>query len=360
MDKRGMLVQGYTIALILILIGFAISLLFFVSLKDSIDSSKQECTASVLARSTFQLVPGNSLTKAPPIKCRPEKICLTMEPKSECEKDFAGENPMVIVLPKNEEEAIKKIEEVSANSMYDCWVMMGKGKLDLNNGLLEKFGLDVAKSLCVICSRISIDKNVNSQWLDRVDVSEYMQTHQVPGIKETYVQAMSDKSVNSFVKADSSEAKEKFESELIDKDRIELEGLEKGANDGKNRQMAYVFMQIRSTKTSDALKNLGNAGATVLIGGTFFTPAGKIAGRAGMWVLKAGMVKFVAIPALVAGGGLAGYSAYNSNKGQEVAAGYCGEFTSNEKSAEGCSLVQGVAYNADDINNFCGKIEGYN
>jgi hypothetical protein len=123
----------------------------------------------------------------------------------------------------------------------------------------------------------------------------------------------------------------------------------------ENRELAFVFMQIKSKSYSEVLGNMGKMGGLV-VGSTFMTPVVKPVRKLAMKLVwtPAGL-----IATTVAGVGIAGYGAYNARQGQLTAVGYCGEFTTKEKTArEGCSMVQGLNYNKEEINALCSSIQG--
>ena len=111
------------------------------------------------------------------------------------------------------------------------------------------------------------------------------------------------------------------------------------------RQIAFVFAQVKTVKWTDVLTYLGAAA----VGSSFVIPGAANVGRA-LFLTGAG---FVTIPIVAAGATAIGYSAY---QGELAAAGYCGNFISSAEDddlREGCSLIQAVNYNVQDINALC-------
>jgi len=283
---------------------------------------------------------------------------------------------LVKVSGKDKDKAatIKKIEEVSANAMYDCWSMMGQGKLDIFGSATIELGYGSVRSSCVICSRVAVDKSIPDSWLNEpgANINEYLRTKLVPGTKYTYLQTfMGDKSVNSFTSVDDdvlrsavSDLKNLNAGKESDPN-IAVEDRMASGELTVNRELAFVFGQIKSENVGDVLKNQVNLGLTVL-GASFMTSPGRaiitssakasIASLGGWWSV-----------ALVGGAaaGSAGYGAYNAYQGQLTSATYCGPFASQagvgDKTAElrrGCSVVKGTNYDFKQINNFCQAIEG--
>ena len=344
--KRGQLTSTQIIMIVLAILGFVILMIFLVGIGFEEFSEKEICHLSVITRATTQSVVEGQLLV--PLKCTTEKICLT-DGSGKCEKQFAGEkNVIVIKLKGSVEEKRRKIEEVSANAMYDCWSMMGQGKLDLFTNIKTAYGLAAAESTCIICSRVAIDEEVDSKILYEnekkgVNINKYLKENQVPGSSLTYLQTFTDRGINAFAKFDETDF-----NENVPEGEFKIDG---GVEE-VNRELAFVFFQIKSISIGNVLKKMGKAGGT-MAGAVFMTPIlGKFAGK--LLLTPAG-----AVLAIVGVTGIGGYGAYNAYQGQLVSAGYCGNFTTtDEKAKEGCSLVQGVNYNFKDINKICGRIEG--
>ena len=349
MNKRGELTSSQIIGLVLAIVGLVIVLLFFTVIDFSEGTDDEICRLSVLTRATASssIEGGGGFV---PLKCKTDKICLT-DGKGECADSFAGEDPLVVKLKGSDEEKIRKIEEVSANEMFDCWSIMGEGKLDLFSNIKSSYGINPADSTCVICSRVAVDKGVNVTVLNEIDINKYMRDNQVPGSSKTYLQTLGgDTQLNSYVKFDLDGFNE-FDYKKFEKED-DLEEIMVG--DNPTREIAFVFMQIRAEDWPIILKNMGLAGAT-LAGGTFFTPViGTIAKR--VIFTPAG-----AVIAVIGAGAVATFGVYNAERGQTAAASYCGEFTSTEgveKLRQGCSSVQVLSYNVGNINSLCGSIQG--
>ncbi len=340
--KRGDLTSMQLIPLILIILAFSILIVFLVRLGLDSYASNEACKLSVLGRGSA----GDSAQSFLPLKCTTTKTCLSSD-KGKCDEVFAGEKEVkTISLPSNNDQAAELIAKESALALYDCWNTMGRGKIDLFGDLKSQIGVDVTKPTCVICSRVAVDEDVDPDVLALVNINEYLRTHKVPGTDLTYLQSFTDRSIQSYaeVKEDALAGFEKTEFSVI------------GANDrttnNLNREMAIVFMQAKSVAISDVLTKMGTVGG-IVVGATFTTPIVRtVASR--VVFTPAG-----AIAAVVGVAGIGGFGAYNAYQGQLIAAGYCGKFESRtDKASEGCSLVQGINYNAKDINALCPSIQG--
>ncbi|MBM3233056.1 hypothetical protein FJZ18_02730 [Candidatus Pacearchaeota archaeon] len=383
--KRGALEASETGEWTLFIIAAVILLAFVGILYALLKGSSEDdiCKLSVLGRAT---TPISETQQAIPLKCVAKKVCFN-DGRGKCEESLLGEKGVKeIKLPKvdvENEEALEKaaelIEEESARKMYECWKTMGEGKLDLFNGVKVSFGIDPVRTTCVICSRLVIDKNVPLEVLERVDVNDYMKTHPVTsGSSITYLQAFTgSKDVKGYAKFneevfkvddngsfDNSKLVEQNENiakglkDKRDREIAETAKLDVGPSSGReNRELAFVFMQIKPKSYSEVLGNMAKTGGLV-VGSTFMTPVVK---PVRMLTTKILWNPVGIIATGVAGVGIAGYGAYNVKQGQLTAAGYCGEFTTKEKEEEkrkGCSMVQGLNYNKEEINALCASIQG--
>lgn len=375
MDKKGDLTSTQIVTLVIAIISFGIVLVALFLLNLGGYSAEDTCHLSVLTRATAP----NAAQSIIPLKCVTKKICLSESASSGCKEEFAGEqNVDYVKITGNSGNRINQIEETNANAMYDCWSMMGEGKLDLFNANLEALGLSATKTTCVICSRVAIDKSalanlraqaekdygldattgLPKQW---IDINNYLKTKQVPGSSLTYLQTFTDRGVSSYASVKNSPVKlEDYNKNLagsgLGQKGIDImkEGISSSPVQATN-QIAYVFMQIRSKEIGNVLKNMALVGGTIGAA-TFVSPVGKLA-----W---AGLKRVIFTPwgaaaAVVAVGGTAAYGAYNAYQGQQAAAAACGNFSSNTAKAEqGCSMVQALDYHFNEINSVCGSIQG--
>jgi len=343
MERRGEITTTQLIGLALSIIGFAIVLILLFSLEFESYSNDELCRLSVLTRATSP-----SLAQAyVPLKCTTKKICIT-------DKDFWGgncpqfdgeKNIEYVRLKGSDSEKAEKIEEVSAKAMYNCWKMMGEGKLDLfaQEVNLGTLGIDTflklkdAKPSCVICSRVALGEDLTKNTdkvksiLDRVDVNRYLAEKNVEGMSISYLDYFAGgRNVQGYSK--------KFE--------------EKIGNAGKKAgvdEIAFLFMQI---KTEDNPEDALLEGFTT--GGGFV-----LAGAAGMTGGTALLNPKTWVAALVTGIGAGGFRGYGAYRDQQISAGYCGDFSSKEEGKKGCSILIPADYrNVSQINGFCRVIEG--
>ena len=324
-------------------------MVFLTNNQDAFAIEDEACELSVLTRGTTPSLAQSYV----PLKCRTKKICLTQSFfGGEC-LQFAGEeNVEKIRLPNNVDDAARKIEEISANVMYSCWDMMGQGKIDLFGNFAEKFGWTSTKPTCVICSRVAIDKDVNEEILKKVDINKYLEKNNVPGQGITYLQAFTNRGASSFVRTDNLKP-ELFDQRLNSEQQKKKESVEtdlKALNTANSKELAFVFMQIKTKKPEDVFSNIVSTGIVVGAAGVgaFMIPF--IGHLAGVIILGGDLILAPAFS----------YVAYeNLEQSQIAAAGYCGEFQSSKGDTEkGCSILQAVPYDFRYVNNLCDSIQG--
>ena len=333
-EKRGDLTAGQIVAIVLIIAGFIVLILFIPSLVKIFgtgESSREICHLSVIARASTPL--GESLI---PLKCAAEKVCISESGRDDACKEFAGiKNVREVKLKGNEEEKARIIEKELADSMLFCWYMLGEGKLDLfrkvsDIQLIPSF--DEVKPKCVVCSRIAIADDVPQNVRDKVDVNEYMAYERPSEIVEyTYLQLMTDVGITVPPK-----------NEISD-----------GAGSLQN-QIGILFSQIKIQK--GVFEAAGGTAVTSFVAYKSLSIVpflGKITSS------KQGKV-FGVIASVVAGG-LSGAVTY---QGQINAIGHCQDFVeTKELQSKGCSVVRAIEWteeNIDKLNNkYCaGDREG--
>lgn len=157
MNKRGVTVQSMLIGIIVVLLTAAILFFFFKALpyKETVD--KEACRNSVVLRNNV-FTGGTEITPALiPLNCKTQEIKISS----------------------TNEEFIKR--EI-ANAMYDCWWMLGEGKMNFFEKKLER------DSYCIICSTIEFDENVQKKLPKIEGFKEYLLTQTIPSKNITYLQ----------------------------------------------------------------------------------------------------------------------------------------------------------------------------
>jgi hypothetical protein len=350
MRKRGE-ISGEKIVVIILLIAGTVIVGGFLYILFSDDSltDRELCHLSVVTRATTPKIAQDEV----PLQCTTEKVCITSKFGGDC-KQFAGEENIrrVRISLSDKEKARETIERESANAMFDCWSMMGEGKLDIFGNdftpidLTDLVGLSEvnfqkAKPKCVICSRVAIAEDIlnskeGKEMLTGVDVNEYMAGNNVPGSSLTYLQTFTDRGVGSYAGVDKGGVGNTYKPEA--------------------NQMAYIFWQLKTEGSpADAFSDTALAGAGLVGGAGLLPGSGKLVKatltKGGIWGVVVTAVGIL---------GPASYAAYIAGENQDVSAAYCGVFESDEDEGKlGCSIVKGVEWNAGKINSFCsGGIEG--
>lgn len=358
--KKGEVSSYQIVVLVLAVIGFVIILAVIYGIYENKYSDKEICHLSVWGRATSPGIASGYI----PLKCSASKVCITDPSEKEwgeCESRFGPDSgAQVIKLSGDARAKAQKIEEISANAMYDCWDMMGRGKLSLFTTNMNAIGYSPVESSCVVCSRVAVDESVRAEdmkdkngevtkqgVLDKVDINKYLQENLVPGSSLTYSQAFGTSS-RTFAKA---------EDGLFSDVKVEDKATGSLESNKDHREIAFVFMQIDTIKEFEAIKNqLGVAGTAAAF--TFSTPI--VRGTAWSVVTAGAKNPYAWLALVIAGVGSMGYGEYTAAQGREMAAGpgYCGSFTSQVDAKQGCSVVKALDWDASSINYLCKNIEG--
>lgn len=358
MEKRGEVSTSFLVSIILIVLGFAIVLLVFLqfSWTDTID--KEACHASVVLRGTLP-----ELAKSySPLKCQTEKVCLTKGGflSKPCSDVFAGVKSVTNLVVssntfnKNDNDAKTEIERAISQQVIDCWTMMGQGKISIENaGMLKQYALEEVVPFCVICSRIAADKTLASDLgvseadLATVDPYDYMRTHKIPEGEISYLDYITGSGVGgkgaSFGFSESAIAK------------FDLESQKKLGKNQKNfSEVAVVFMQASAPDTKGIFDNYLKTFFVAETASFVISPT--LTAATNTRVL--GIIGKAPALSIAVFAAAAGYIEYNNLNNQALTASYCGDISSPDKTKKGCSVVRVVPYNAKEINNYCGVIDG--
>jgi len=352
--KKGEISSTTLVGIILVIAGaILIGVVIFAFFENSGDN-RELCRLSIITRATAPTAAQSNI----PLNCVTEKICLTTERGEDNCFQFSGEeiNKRSVRIPDNREEAIQEILEVNANALYDCWRMTGQGKLDIFGKAFQTY--KEVETKCIVCSRVALAEDVKERFPgieNDLDLNEYLRTTNVPNSDLTYLQVFTGSSgINTYVDVNHKEVEESLNQA---KDRqLEGETLSASLIENNFDQIAFVFAQRKTTEgfTKGTLIGLRDS-SIVVVGG------GVTSGIASAAVKVIG-----GLPALVIGlvtvGGTSLYAGINSLSQQMASVAYCGEFESSlgegEASREGCSVIRGVPYNAEYVNQLCEDIEG--
>lgn len=350
MERRGDISSVQVIGILIALLGFVILLLFLWSAFGDNESlsKRQACKLSVLTRATAP----TSAQSVIALRCSTDKICITNS--EQCKEFFGQEGVSVVRLSGSDEDKARKIEEINANALYDCWDMMGRGKLDL----FGQAHYTETRSRCVICSRVAISEEIaqNSGIMGLVNFNRYLVENNVPGQSRSYWDVIQDSSgAQTFTGVDFEQSRER----VIEQAGVGAEEKIDEINDvsrGKT-ELVYVFAQQKTDLDWLEGAGLGARDSSIAIVG-IHSAAGSIplVGATLKTVLNS--PHLLVLQALAVGGASI-YSGVNSYQNQQASALYCGTFSSSsEENKEGCSLVRAVPYSAESINSICNVIEG--
>lgn len=288
------------VLIILILIGSLIIFTWLPQLLNKGTIDEAACSQSVTYRALLNKVPGTGegAKRAIPLNCKTVDININSNYKDETE-----------------------IEKQVSESMYQCWSMLGKGKLDFfDESYWKKAHLGTTQSACIICSRIKFDKNIQNKY-SSIDITDYMQKTKIPLSDLTYMQYFSD------------------EQGVEGGTGIRLVPLD------TSKEYAIIYMGIKGESVEKLLKS--DAG---LIGGTGLLAWG-IGGPGLVGALGKGILSVAGKPVLLAT--LIFQEAFTI-QGEIAAAMHCG---GEEDPTLGCNLAVLTEYNPSDISKYCDNIE---
>ena len=206
-----------------------------------------------------------------------------------------------------------------------------------------------------------------------MDIEGYMMTHAPSGKNISYLEYFAGGAKDAFVKVD----KDLQINEIIDlkeekdaqenlniteiNERISLTKSEPAGEktaDEIGDEIGVLFMQISSPEQLASLKNIA-LHAGIAWGASFMTNPDLTMGVTQAVVKGTGSIAkahplagLLVAPRLV--GTQQGLVAWN----RAIAAGYCGDVTTANDARNGCSVVRAVNYNAEQISDYCGVIEG--
>lgn len=345
-NKKGEITSSQIIAIILVIIGFAIILFVYYQLSWSGMVDKEVCHQSVIFRGTSQYITGT--TSYVPLNCKTDKVCITSGFLGGKCKEFENDKGVAKLKVNSKEE----IEQFIARDIIDCWQTMGEGKISIfSNFLADKYGLGTIYPSCVICTRIAFDNESLAKAkinLDEVNVVRYMMSHAIPDKNISYYNYLAGERGKFSV----SNQFDLTQIGLVDGKVVEGEkiSVETGAiSEPKEKtELAVLFMQISAPTHLGVLKNtLATMG---LAYGAGFVVAPVAVTKATVSALTNPWAWAIAI----IGGA---YQQYSVASNRAISASYCGDVTIGSEAREGCSVVRTTNYDLNDIANYCSYIE---
>ncbi len=358
MEKRAEVSTSFLVSMILIILGFAIVLLVFFQFNWNDTVDKEACHTSVILRGTLP-----DIAKSySPLKCQTEKVCITKGGlfSSPCNDIFAGVKSVTNLkitsstFNKVDNDAKTEMERAISQQVIDCWTMMGKGKISIENAaMLKQYALGKSVPFCVICSRIAVDKTlaadlgVGDKDLATVDPYDYMKTHKIPGGEISYLDDIIGNTVGgkgtSFGLSKSSVANFDEQSKKA-----------LSQNQNNFTQLAVIFVQASAPDTAGVLDNYLKT--FFLAESASFIVSPSISAGINLKALK--LAGDFPLTTLVVFAIAAGYVEYNNLNNQALTASYCGDLSTPGNAKKGCSVIRVVPYNAKEINSYCGIIDG--
>ena len=185
--KKGFLAIEYVAGIILLLIGAAL-LFLVINQFTNVSIDREACKASVVSRASLP-VAGKGYV---PLNCRTEKICITGKFfGGKCDELKNAEGVKTIKVGNNEA-GLNQIQKIYAESITECWNMMGRGRVSLfAQSTVNYYGVGEIYPTCVVCSRIAIDRDsLDNVPFEDMNVREYMMRYAVPGKDMTYFDFM--------------------------------------------------------------------------------------------------------------------------------------------------------------------------
>jgi len=383
------------VVILLLLLGFIVLVYFFTQIGFGSRADKETCHQSVIIRATTPSFAG--LQSVVPLKCQTEKICITSKLFGGKCKEFEGTKGITTARVGTKAE----VEKVLTQSLFDCWTMMGEGKVSLfSQWIAETYGFGGIYPTCTVCARIAFDSEsltkagINAS---EIDVEQYMRVHIVPTTENTtYAEYLGGEGGKIRIQnITTTETTPTSENELSAEEKAQLAigDLEAGTLTPLNYSidtLGIIFTQISAPSHGGAFKNLaytvlggGVAGASVMPGTFFktaksfisvsmpaaeeklvpvFTKTGVGFGyeKTSIWKRVAGTRVGVTIAGKIVGGiAVVTLIAQQVNVAYDrsVSAGYCGDVSVGSEAMEGCSVVRMVNYNASDLESYCSVIE---
>jgi len=172
-NKKAELTSKQLITIIILIISFAIILIFFLTLglRKTIDT--ETCRNSVILRGSL-LLGGETVQ----LKCKTSDVCLSMG--GDC---GVTRKDLVTIKVKDENELTKEM----VNLLWDCWWMMGEGKVDYMSA-----GVGFQETYCTICSRVNFDDKIKAKYKEQGGIPysliyNYMASTKVPERDETFL-----------------------------------------------------------------------------------------------------------------------------------------------------------------------------
>lgn len=156
--KKGELTTAQIMGIVMLVVSFAVILIFLSQLDLQRTTSENMCRSSIALKSQGNLM--GALAKATNLNCKTNYVCISGG--SECEGIIATQT--VTVNPQDRSKIMKAI----ADEMADCWWMYGQGKAAYAEEELFKTDL-----VCGVCSKIVFDKKIQQAQSEPISYIEF-------------------------------------------------------------------------------------------------------------------------------------------------------------------------------------------
>ena len=174
MNKKGELSSSQLVTIIILIVSFAVILIFFYMFNFKGEVSKESCRNSVVLRGTAM---SKSVVQ---LQCETKDVCFSKT--GNCDSAKKGTEIIRVV----DKPAL--LNELGT-LMYDCWWQFGEGKIDYRAA-----GIGSTESYCAVCNTIKFDSSIkgNSEMnsISLADLYGSLQNRKVPNRDESYLQYM--------------------------------------------------------------------------------------------------------------------------------------------------------------------------
>lgn len=167
--KKG-LTRNAVVGLVITLLSLVVLVVFIYNIYYTTPTliDKETCRMSVISR-------GNWVVKGLPDDVKPPLQCKTQP---------------INIKTTNEQEIKREI----ANAMYDCWDMLGGGKIPfLGKDLADLTWINPDEPACLICATIEFSANVQNKIKKIEEFDAYLEETKIPRKEITYAEYLTDK-----------------------------------------------------------------------------------------------------------------------------------------------------------------------
>ena len=273
MNKKGELSSSQLVTIIILIVSFAVILIFFYIFNFKGEVTKESCRNSVVLR-------GTALSKSVvQLQCETKDVCFSKT--GNCDSAKKGT------------EVIKVADKTALMNelgtlMYDCWWQMGEGKVDYRAS-----GIGNSESYCAVCNSVKFDSSVkNSGDMNSISLADLygsLQNRRVQNKDMNYLQYLYGFNNLQAVRDNILAVSQNYGKQIdIDNQKLDLA-------DG---DLALI---TALTKSGWAIPIAGGVGGGVVGGATgYFVSGALVASGPVGWVVGAGIAGGAAIAGTIA------------------------------------------------------------